>query len=1000
MAATRVLVVEDEKVVAEDLAATLRDLGYEVSGMAGSGEEAVRLCRETVPDIVLMDIVLPGKSDGIATAGILRSFVDIAVVFVTARTETDLFERAKLTGSHGYLSKPVSTQELKRAIEMALFKHSMEKRLRQSEERLKLALDGADLGLWDWDLETREALWDERSFRIVGYEPDEVESNCDSWKNMIHPEDRSKIDGKLNDHLDGKAPEVDVEYRIRSKQGDWRWVQSRGKIVERNSAGKPLRIVGTVLDVTERKKTERALQDSELRFRTMFRTIPDAVCLNRLEGGVYVDANQGFSALSGYSREEVVGKSAKEVGIWYDSEALGTFRDTIAKMGEITNFRAEFRRKDGSVMVGLISGRVMEIESEPFILSVTRDIDDLVKAQNALEESEKRFRVLVETAQDVIWTIDPLLNYTYVSPAVTDLLGYSVEEIMEMNSLDTLTPSSREKVLKAYNKEIRAYGSNPKEKHTVRLNDIEAHRKDGTSVWVEISTTLLRDPEGNPTGVLGVSHEITHRKEAEQALQAAHDQLEERVRKRTLQLASANEELSERLSELHAAQEALTASEERFRAIVETAPDCIFIKDKSLRYTFVNPSMAEMFGLEESEILGRTAADLFGPSVGAHIRDVDSRVLRGEVVEEEQTRPVAGSATTFIDIRAPMRDSDGQIIGICGISRNITERRTSSSFALPQVADRSASQAMRSVLSAARLAAETDSIVLLTGESGAGKDYLARYIHRNSDRAGGPFYAVNCAAIPSELAESELFGHEAGAFTGANRRKRGLLELAEGGTLLLNELGELSFSLQTKLLTFLDTRSFTRVGGEKNITVHARLIAATNRDLEELVSTGVFRKDLFYRLNVFSIEVPPLRERTEDIPGLVEEIVSTLAANLQLPAVPEVEPAALEKLRRYPWPGNIRELRNILEAALILSRGEPVTAGHLRFGERRLEEGSATVRLPKGRALPEILGEIERTLIEEALERSSWRKTDAALSLGISRFALARHMKKLGLAGE
>ena len=183
---------------------------------------------------------------------------------------------------------------------------------------------------------------------------------------------------------------------------------------------------------------------------------------------------------------------------------------------------------------------------------------------------------------------------------------------------------------------------------------------------------------------------------------------------------------------------------------------------------------------------------------------------------------------------------------------------------------------------------------------------MARFIHDNSRRASGPFVAINCAAIPPELAESELFGHEAGAFTGAKRRKRGLLELAEGGTLLLNEIGELPLHLQAKLLTFLDTRSFTRVGGEKSVTVSARLIAATNRHLEEEVAKGRFRHDLYYRLNVLSIRVPPLKERIEDIPALVRQIISHLDQELQLPRVPSISAPDMAKLSRTKWPGNVR----------------------------------------------------------------------------------------------
>ena len=229
---------------------------------------------------------------------------------------------------------------------------------------------------------------------------------------------------------------------------------------------------------------------------------------------------------------------------------------------------------------------------------------------------------------------------------------------------------------------------------------------------------------------------------------------------------------------------------------------------------------------------------------------------------------------------------------------------------------------MKAALHQARRAATADSIVLLQGESGSGKDYLARWIHDHSRRAPGPYFAVNCAAISRELAESELFGHERGSFTGAHGRKRGLLELAEGGTLLLNEIGELPLSLQSNLLTFLDTRSFLRVGGEKSITVNARIIAATNRNLDTEVAEARFLSPLLYRLNVFTINVPPLRDRIEDIPLLVEEIMSRLAKDLQLTSIPAIDPASTIALTRYHWPGNVRELRNVIERALILSDGK------------------------------------------------------------------------------
>jgi transcriptional regulator with PAS, ATPase and Fis domain len=294
------------------------------------------------------------------------------------------------------------------------------------------------------------------------------------------------------------------------------------------------------------------------------------------------------------------------------------------------------------------------------------------------------------------------------------------------------------------------------------------------------------------------------------------------------------------------------------------------------------------------------------------------------------------------------------------------------------------------------MAAERDGMVLLLGESGVGKDYLARYIHDRSPRRDGPYFAVNCAALPPELAESELFGHEPGAFTGAAARKRGLLELAEGGTLLLNEIGDLSLSLQAKLLTFLDTRSFTRVGGEKAIRVSARIIAATNKDLEKEVREGGFRQDLYYRINVLSIRVPALRERQEDIPGLVRVIMSRLVEEMQLSETPEIDEKSLESLRDYKWPGNVRELRNVLERGLMLWDEGPFDLG-LTHEEAAREGIDFTVRLPLDRTLYDVTDDVARRLLRTALAHTRGNKRKAAVLLGISRNSLYRYMKRVGL---
>ncbi|HMK36437.1 MAG TPA: sigma 54-interacting transcriptional regulator [Desulfomonilaceae bacterium] len=457
------------------------------------------------------------------------------------------------------------------------------------------------------------------------------------------------------------------------------------------------------------------------------------------------------------------------------------------------------------------------------------------------------------------------------------------------------------------------------------------------------------------------------------------------------------------LTDQKKAEQALRLSEQRFRAIFEGAEDYIFVKDRSSKYINVNPAVEKLFGLPASEIIGRRYEDLFGEDGSKHSREADLRVLQGESIEAEHTRKVHGTPRTFLDTQVPLRNDSGEIVSILCMSRDISERRGIE--VAPDTTGECPSTSMQSTLKSAMLAAKTDIIVLLLGESGSGKDHLARYIHDRSHRADGPYFSVNCAAISKELAESELFGHERGAFTGAHTRKRGLLELAEGGTLLLNEIGELSLPLQAKLLTFLDTKKLTRVGGEKEISVNARLIAATNRDLQKEVEEGRFRKDLFYRLDVMSIAVPPLRERQEDIPILVQEILSRLRTELEIHEMPSIDPAAIEALKRYHWPGNVRELRNVLERALILSHDSitlPSLAlranGHLNFEENK--KASLTISFPSDQSLNEITQGLKRFLINEALRRSGGSRQGAAKLLGISRYSLKHYMNTLGYSVE
>ena len=285
------------------------------------------------------------------------------------------------------------------------------------------------------------------------------------------------------------------------------------------------------------------------------------------------------------------------------------------------------------------------------------------------------------------------------------------------------------------------------------------------------------------------------------------------------------------------------------------------------------------------------------------------------------------------------------------------------------------------------------STVLLTGESGTGKDLAAKVIHYSSSRASKPFMNITCSALPETLLESELFGHERGAFTGADRQKRGLIESADGGTVFLDEIGEMVPLLQAKLLRFLEEKSFKRVGGAADIKVDVRVIAATNRSLQDEVKKGHFREDLFYRLNVMAVPLPPLRDRRDDIPRLLQFYVDSF--NLEFrKKIRGVTPGALKALQAYQWPGNVRELRNAIERAMLLTEGSELTESHFSMLT------AADAELSTGMGLPTTglnLEELERSLVVQALERSGWNQTKAATLLGLNRDQIRYRIEKFKL---
>src|SRR3989442_870134 len=384
--------------------------------------------------------------------------------------------------------------------------------------------------------------------------------------------------------------------------------------------------------------------------------------------------------------------------------------------------------------------------------------------------------------------------------------------------------------------------------------------------------------------------------------------------------------------------------------------------------------------------------------------DAVAIMITANVLVDETIAALRGGAYDFIGKPINLEELHVAIRNGIEASRlrrevNLFRRERAQQFSFDQIIGES--PAMREMLSIARRVAESEvSSVLLQGESGTGKDLVAKAIHYQSNRSQGPFVAINCAAIPANLIESELFGYEKGAFTDAKARKEGLFEQAEGGTLFLDEIGELELSLQAKLLRVLEEGSFRRVGGLKDLPLDVRVIAASNRDLKTEGEAGRFRADLFYRLSVIQIDIPPLRERGDDFRVLAEHYISNFKSRLRK-NIDSITPEALTVFRNYDWPGNVRELRNVIERAMILEDGDEITPKYLPrglAGESRAGIETRVGARPDHIPLPPdgvSLEEVEMSLVRQALERSGGNQTKAAELLDISRDQLRYRMKKL-----
>jgi len=435
-------------------------------------------------------------------------------------------------------------------------------------------------------------------------------------------------------------------------------------------------------------------------------------------------------------------------------------------------------------------------------------------------------------------------------------------------------------------------------------------------------------------------------------------------------------------------------------AILESISDGVFTVDRDWRITTFNRAAETITGVPRREAIGRRCADVFRASMceaGCALRETMASgqpvINRAAFIVDTGGRRIPISVSTAL-----LRDARGMVIGGAETFRDLSlveelRREIAGRFQLGDLV--SQSPAMRRLCDLLPQLAESDSTLLIRGETGTGKELLARAIHGLSRRQDGPFVAVNCAALPDPLLESELFGHRKGAFTGADRDRPGRFALAEGGTLLLDEIGEISPALQVRLLRVLQERTYEPLGGSRPVKADVRILAATHRDLAALVQAGSFREDLFYRIHVVAVDLPPLRRRKEDIPLLAEHFVARLN-RLQGKDIQGVSPAAMAFLTAHDYPGNVRELENLVEHAFVLCPGGLIEPRHLPEDFLARRRGQCAAAKP-GASLAETVAAAEAEAIRAAIARHHGNRLAAARDLGLHKTTLFRKIRELRL---
>ena len=712
--------------------------------------------------------------------------------------------------------------------------------------------------------------------------------------------------------------------------------------------------VVSLRDITARRRTEVGLAESEKQYRSVFAGASDAIILADRERGTVMECNDAAARVLGYDPGEVRGMPVEGL-VAHPEQVLAA----MAQGGQRISYDYLKRKNGSSLPVELAMSYFTNAGRDVCIL-YAQDISRRKIVEEALREGARLYRAVVEDQTELICRYGPDGKLTFVNNAFERFVGQDEEDVLGWDFFASMGSMDR-RVLAEWLEHFDPA-------RPVFEREVRQARSDGEERWISWTHRAVLNDRNSVVEIQAVGRDVTEHKNAESALVQA------------------------------------TQEKEQYRLNLEATfasiPDAILTVDSGLSVIATNSAAKDLFGIKDERARGRRLEEVVGDE-GNPCVQVLRQVLKTDKpvrgYEIELKTPAMGERMVEINC-SPLVDKDRRHAGAVLIVRDIShiadlEKQLQQRHGFRGIVGRSGP--MQDIYQLLEQLSSLDSIVLILGESGTGKELVAEALHHGGVRAGKPLIKVNCSALSESLLESELFGHVRGAFTGAVRDKVGRIQAAQGGTLFLDEIGDISPMLQLKLLRFLESREYERVGESKTCTADVRIIAATNADLRGAVRRGSFREDLYYRLNVMPVTLPPLRERQADIPMLTDHFLSMFAENFGK-HFDGVSEEVMDLLLTYSWPGNVRELKHALEHACILSPGKTIEIKHIR--KDLVDQIRSSV--PEPAPLPETGGQAVfavrkpgREDILAVLRECGGNKVQAARRLGIHRATLYRKLR-------